>query len=62
MGYIETAVGMYNAGELLYGYFKNTQERGDDKERGISVFIPMVIVYIFGIEMGIKALIQKQGG
>lgn len=62
MDYIKTAVGMFNAGELLREYFERKDVgTEDEKGRRISTFIPMVVTYIFGIEVGLKALIQGQG-
>ncbi len=62
MGHIETAVGMFNAGEILREHFQG-HAIGTEAERAIkrSVVIPMTIVYVLGIEVGIKALIEKQG-
>ena len=62
MGHIETAVGMFNAGEVLRMYFGQYDiTMGEERKRRQSTLIPMVVVYIFGIEVGIKALITKQG-
>ena len=62
MDYIKTAVGMFNAGEVLRGYFEHKDVgTEDEKGRRISTFIPMVVTYMFGIEVGLKALIQGQG-
>ena len=62
MGHIETAVGMFNAGEVLREYSLNYRiGTADEKARRNSTVIPMVVVYIFGIEVGINALIEKQG-
>ena len=62
MGHIETAVGMFNAGEVLREYFRHYDVgTADEKARRRSSIIPMMVVYIFGIEVGIKALIEKQG-
>lgn len=62
MGHIETAVGMFNAGEILREHFQG-HPVGTEAERANkrSVVIPMTVVYILGIEVGIKALIEKQG-
>jgi hypothetical protein len=62
MGHIETAVGMFNAGEVLLEYFRQYDVgTADEKARRRSSIIPMMVVYIFGIEVGLKALIEKQG-
>ena len=62
MGHIETAVGMFNAGEVLREYFRHYDVgTEDEKARRRSALIPMMVVYIFGIEVGIKALIERQG-
>ena len=62
MGHIETAVGMFNGGEVLREYFRHHDVgTADEKARRRSALIPMMVVYIFGIEVGIKALIEKQG-
>lgn len=62
MGHIETAVGMFNAGEVLREYFRHYDiGTEDEKARRRSVMMPMVVVYILGIEVGIKALIERQG-
>ena len=62
MRHIQTAVGMFNAGEVLGEYFRYQGiATGDEKTRRRSTFIPIVVVYILGIEVGIKALIEKQG-
>ena len=62
MGHIETAVGVFNAGEVLRKYFRQYDiATGEERERRTSALIPMVVVYIFGIEVGIKAIIEKQG-
>ena len=62
MRHIQTAVGMSNAGEVLseYSRYQDIQTQ-DEKGRRTSTVIPMVVVYILGIEVGIKALIEKQG-
>ena len=62
MRHIHTAVGMFNAGEVLgeYSRYQDIQTK-DEKERRTSTVIPMVDAYILGIEVGIKALIEKQG-
>ena len=62
MGHIETAVGMFNAAEVLGEYFlHNDSGTEDEKARRRSTIIPIVVWYIFGIEVGMKALIEKQG-
>ena len=62
MGHIETAVGMFNAGEVLLEHFcQYDVGTADEKARRRSSIIPMMVVYIFGVEVGIKALIEKQG-
>ena len=62
MGHIETAVGMFNAGEVLRGYFQGYATGTEsEKARRRSALIPMTVVYVLGIEVGIKALIEKQG-
>ena len=64
MGHIETAVGMFNAGEFLREYFQKHAAgtaSASEKAGMISTLIPMTVFYIFGIEVGIKALIEKQG-
>ena len=62
MDFIKTAVGMFNAGEVLNEYFSNLDAgTEDEKARRISTFIPMVVTYVFGIEVGLKALIECQG-
>ena len=62
MNHIKTAVGMFNAGEVLYEYFRHYDVgTADEKARRASALIPMMVVYVFGIEVGIKALIEKQG-
>ena len=62
MDHIKTAVGMFNAGEVLREYFENIDVvTEDEKSRRISTFIPMVVTYMFGIEVGLKALIEGQG-
>ena len=62
MRHIQTAVGMFNAGEVLREYSRY-QDIATEEEKGrrTSTTIPMVVVYILGIEVGIKALIEKQG-
>ena len=62
MGHIETAVGMFNAGEVLREYFQSYAAGTEsEKARRRSALIPMTVVYILGIEVGIKALIETQG-
>ena len=62
MEHIHTAVGMFNAAEVLHEYFRHYDiGTEDEKARRRSTLIPMVVLYIFGIEVGIKALIEKQG-
>ena len=62
MGHIETAVGMFNAGEVLRDYFHHLDVgTADEKARRRSTIIPIMVLYIFGIEVAIKALIEKQG-
>ena len=62
MGYIKTAVGMFNAGEVLREYFGHFDVgTEDEKARKRSTIIPMVVTYMFGIEVGLKALIEGQG-
>ena len=57
MGHIETVVGMFNAGEVLREYSLNYRTgTADEKALRNSTVIPMVMAYIFGIEVGIKAL------
>ena len=53
---------MFNAGEVLgeYSRYQDIQTK-DENERKTSTVIPMVDAYILGIEVGIKALIEKQG-
>ena len=62
MGHIETAVSMFNAGEVLHEYFRHHNEGSEDEkaQRG-STIIPLVVVHILGIEVGLKALIERQG-
>lgn len=61
MGHIETAVGMFNAGEVLREYFIHYDVgTEDEKARRRSTVIPMVVVYIFGIEVALKALVERQ--
>ena len=58
---IHTAVAMYNAGDVLRDEFeKHSTGIEDHKARRRSLIIPMVIVYIFGIEIGLKAVIRGQ--
>ena len=61
MRHIQTAVGMFNAGEVLreYSRYQDIQTQ-DEKGRRTSTVIPMVVVYILRIEVRIKALIEKQ--
>ena len=56
-----TAIGMFNAGDVLYEYFQH-HDIGtvDEKARKRSTLIPLVVLYFFGIEVGMKALIEKQ--
>ena len=62
MGHIETAVGMFNAGEVLREFFQlHATGTESEKARRRSAVIPMIVVYVLGIEVGIKALIEKQG-
>ncbi len=62
MDYIKTAVAMFNAGEVLREYFDQLDlGTEDEKARKRSIIIPMVVTYIFGIEVGLKALIKGQG-
>ena len=62
MGHRETAVGMFNAGEVLREYFQSYAAGTEsEKARRRSALIPMTVVYVLGIEVGIKALIEKQG-
>ena len=59
MGHIQTAVGMFNAGEVLREYsLRYNIGTPDEKARRNSTVIPMVMAYIFGIEVGVKALIE----
>ena len=59
MDHIKTAVGMFNGGEVLLQYFE-LHDKGSVEERARrrSTLIPLVMVYIFGIEVGLKAIIQ----
>ena len=62
MGHIETAVGMFNAGEVLRGYFQGYATGTEsEKARRRSALIPMTVVYVLGIEVGIKAKDRKAG-
>ena len=63
MEHIHTAVGMLNGGEVLHTYFTGEARVSTEpeKERRRSVVLPMAVVFFFGIEVGIKALIEKQG-
>ena len=62
MRHIETAVSMYNAVEVLYPYFQqHCTGTSEERIRRRSIIIPIVVSCIFGIEVGIKALIEKQG-
>ena len=62
MGHIETAVGMLNAGEVLREHFQDhAVGTAGEQANKRSVVIPMTVVYILGIEVGVKALIEKQG-
>ncbi len=59
MDHIKTAVGMFNGGEVLFQYFSlHDQGTEEEKARRRSAIIPLVMVYIFGIEVGLKAIIQ----
>lgn len=61
MGHIETAVAMFNAGEVLREFFqRHGTGTESEKARRRSAVIPMMVVYVLGIEVGIKALIEKQ--
>ena len=62
MGHIETAVGMYNGAEQLLAYFQ-AHDKGSEAERARrrSTLFPLVVTCIFGIEVGLKALIVEQG-
>ena len=59
---IHTAVGMLNAGVTLYQEFARRSE-GSEKEKAISssLFIPTVVTLAFGVEVGLKAVIEAQG-
>ncbi len=62
MNHIKTAVGMFNGGEVLREYFGHLNVgTEDEKARRRSTIIPMVVTYMFGIEVGLKALIEGQG-
>ena len=63
MEHIHTAVGMFNGGEVLLAYFTGEANASTepDKERRRSVVLPMAVVFFFGIEVAMKALIEKQG-
>ena len=62
MGHIETAVSMFNAGSVVHEYFRHhTIGTEEEKARRRSTIIPTVVLYIFGLEVGMKALIEKQG-
>ena len=61
MGHIETAVGMFNAGEVLREYFRHHNVgTEDEKARRRSTILALVAVNILEIEVGLKALIEKQ--
>ena len=59
---IHTAVGMQNAGATLYREFSRRNE-GSDRDRAIksSLFIPLAVTFAFGVEVGLKSLIEAQG-
>ena len=59
---IYTAVGMLNAGVFLYEQF-NGHIGAPKEEKGIrsSLFIPTAVTFAFGIEVGLKAIIEAQG-
>ncbi|MCY4107728.1 MAG: hypothetical protein OXG11_01720 [Chloroflexi bacterium] len=53
---------MYNAGNVLrHEFHKHDVGTEDEKARRRSLIIPVVIAYIFGIEVALKALIEEQG-
>ena len=59
---IHTAVGMMNAGGVLYREFSKRNE-GSDRDKPIrsSLFIPIAVIFAFGVEIGLKAIIEAQG-
>ena len=60
---IHTAVGMQNAGAVLYREFSRRNEVSDrDKAIRSSLFIPLAVIFAFGVEVGLKSLIEAQGG
>ena len=62
MDRIKTAVSMFNAGAVLCEEFDKLNKGTEDiKARRRSLIIPIVIVYIFGIEMALKAMIKREG-
>ena len=63
MDHIHTAVSMFHGATILHQEFdKNPEGSADERARRMSLVIPMVVAYVFGIEVGIKALIRGQGG
>lgn len=63
MDSINTAVSMFNAGNVLRNEFERYQSgTEDEKARRRSLIIPLVVVYVFGIETALKAIIKAQGG
>ena len=62
MDHINTAVSMCNAGDVLQQEFvRYDQGTEEEKARRRSLIIPMVVVYAFGIEVALKAIIKRQG-
>lgn len=58
---IQTAVSMLNAGVVLYEEFAKRNEGSEgEKERRVSLFIPMAVTFAFGVEVGLKAIIEAQ--
>ena len=53
---------MYNGAEQLLAYFQ-AHDKGSEAERARrrSTLLPLVVTCIFGIEVGLKALIVEQG-
>ena len=61
MDHINTAVSMCNAGDVLQKEFvRYDQGTEEEKARRRSLIIPMVVVYAFGIEVALKAIIKRQ--
>ena len=63
MDHIHTAVSMFHGATIMHQEFDRHPEGSEnERARRRSLVIPLVVAYVFGIEVGIKALIRGQGG